>query len=330
MPATLEQRMNPLTKHLQSLRAYLSSTPWPLLAFPAALGLAFSAAAGVFMICEQNEMFISFTQNAIIVYCFVGLTASQSAAICMWWAWSRSEFLWRTLIIVSLVFISLAVDVLMRVSSGDWVVLIDSQTLVSANYISFGLSAACIPLWIMRKLYGWGILSTISEEGHDFTRQISIRDIMVATAIVAVLAGLARQSTVLSYNSIAKVLPYLGLVGIFSTITLPLLTYLMLHEKMRRTGISWALGLSAMIPFVPLIIISLMLSGLGGPLPIYFFMFFEFWYAYCGSVILMLYVCRRAGFRLITAWDKLPADEIVIRSTQENKINESEITLVDE
>ena len=181
--------------------------------------------------------------------------------------------------------------------------LFDPPILFSANYISFGLSAACLPLWIMRKLFGWRILSTFSKEGHGFTRQISIRDIMAATAIVAVLAALARQSTVLSYKSIANVLFYLGLVGIFSTITLPLLTYLMLHEKMRRTGISWALGLSAMIPFVLLIIISLMLSGLGGPLPIYFFMFFEFWYAYCGSVILMLYVCRRAGFRLLTARD---------------------------
>jgi uncharacterized membrane protein YvlD (DUF360 family) len=310
-----------------ALQAYLQTTPWPLLGITALLGLMH------LILQPLLAMSGPFTPLVLLVIPYIGCTAAQFAAVAMWFAWSRGEILWRVSIIAGisgglLVLLGCGIAVVDGLRGTYHGPFFLEMVWFSITSTSFLLTAACLPLWILRLACGWGILPVVSEEQRGFTKQISIRDIMVATVIVAVLTALARP--MFSYSG------FLGLqllittlfAGMISLLTLIPFAYWMLHDAYRKTGLGYCLGWAAMTPFVFFFLLAwvappgneslLLVAGMFGVC-----------YAYCASVLFMLHACRKAGFRLVTAWDRLPGEEIKYLSVSEQpSANKPEIVFL--
>jgi hypothetical protein len=301
MPETLEpeERLETCT------RLYWQSTPWQLLSMAGLLGIVDFTLLPVGAAWPPSPK----SWSIYFIHFCAGAMAAQFAAVSMWFSWSRGEVLVRMLIAggVSVILFGLWLAGLYVATwiEPRWRLSMEmaNSALVGSAFTCFMFTGAMLPLWILRKTCGWGIVLRDQHEPRSFTQQISIRDILIATTVVALLITLAQTVHKHGHGFQRSALFMISIYAcIYSCVTVIPLAFWMLRPTWHQRGWIYALLYAAMSP---LIFFALLLPFV----PLRSFpqeqvkCLILMCYTYSACLLRMLLACRWKGFRLVTAWD---------------------------
>jgi len=122
----------------------------------------------------------------------LGCVLAQGNLLAAWLAWSEGPFLWRLLthwkIAVGLYLVWL-VGLGLALVGGRVPPIIAATVALGVPLVSI---AAQLPLWVARQWFGWRLVREQAEAAHPVEPPLAIRDLMLATLVVAVSLALAR------------------------------------------------------------------------------------------------------------------------------------------
>lgn len=243
----------------------------------------------------------------------VGCTLAQGCLLAAWLAWGEKPF-WERLLRHWIV---AAILYLVWVA-GFWLAkgAIDQPSQFRPLSLMVGLSvpllsiAAQLPLWMARQMFGWRLirhemkpLEMNDSEANDGSRrsQLSIRDLMAATVVVALALALARLAPGPDGKPIGMLWVILfGAATAISTITLLPLSPLLMRTPQFGRGVLFACLYAAFwIGPLWLIVLVAWARGLFPPPPLAVLIGLScFVLSFVGIVTLAAAAARSHGYRL--------------------------------
>jgi hypothetical protein len=230
----------------------------------------------------------------------VGCVLAQGSLLAAWLAWSEGPFLWRLathwLIAAGLYllwFLGLALA-----APGD------RQAFQMAAMVALGVPlvsiAAQFPLWVARQWLGWRLVRWAADKTPPREPPLAIRDLMVATLVVAVSLALARLAPSPDAGEMWPVWALTFVVAsVASTIAvLPAGKMLLRSEHFRRGLDRSALYAGAWIALVWIVVAILRLSGVRLPPWELFLGLSGLILNYAATVMLTAAIARSRGYWL--------------------------------
>src|SRR5262245_48890247 len=244
--------------------------------------------------------------QAIIVLGSFGCTLAQGSLLAAWLVWSDAPFsrrlLWHWIIAGCLCFIWLVGLVLAGpphkvVESGFTIALI-------VPIVSLG---AQFPLWAARFFFGWRLVQTTSAAADE--RPLSIRDLFIATLIVAVSFAVARLSPAAQQEPEFRFAwgIFMAVAATASAIAILPAAAMLLRPRPFDRAVKYSLSYASVyIALLWSTVVVVRIYGLGS-LPPWFMLVGMtcLILAYSGTAILAAAVARERGYLL--AWGRKPA-----------------------
>ncbi len=188
-PAPLEPPPKPgiLSSDANQLRGALWLLPW--------LGLAALFLIWNFSLSPCMRKWGPDTWGALFVYAAAGPMFAQFGVLPAWLVLADRPYWLRLVLTWAVAILAFATGVLGNAyanwSPGQRFRINDERELMTILLVLPTISLAVeSPLWLLRRLFGWRI--TRQTNGPTKTRKLAIRDIMLATALVAAALALAR------------------------------------------------------------------------------------------------------------------------------------------
>jgi hypothetical protein len=159
------------------------------------------------------------------------------------------------------------------------------------------------PLWVVRQIFGWRLVRADQDTPVGSDSPLSIRDLMLATVLVATAFALARMSTAYQQEKefAGALIIFSGLAGFISTIgMLPAGALLMKPRRFSRGLLYGGLYACGLIG-VPWTVVGVLYWRWPGQLPPYpvIFGLSSLMISYAATVILAAAVARAEGYRLV-------------------------------
>jgi hypothetical protein len=240
----------------------------------------------------------------------VGCVLAQGNLLAAWLAWSEGPFLrrlathWKIaagLYLVWLVGFGLALGI--RFNPGA-----PHIAAIVALGVPLVSIAAQFPLWVARQWFGWRLVNENAVPGQPMERPLAIRDLMLATIIVAASLALAR---IAPSPDAGEIWPVWGasfvIASVISTIALlPAGAILLRGPQFSRGLMRGGLYAAAWIA-LPWIIVAILLWYAPGPLPprALFVGLSNLMFTFAATLVLTAAIARDRGYRL--AWGRRPA-----------------------
>lgn len=247
-----------------------------------------------------------------ITFGVVGCVLAQGCLLAAWLAWSEGSF-WRRLLahwkIAAGLYLVWVVGLALAVASDPGVPPLFAAT------VAFGVPlvsvAAQLPPWFARQWWGWRLVREPLEAAHSCEPKLAIRDLMVATLVVAVSLALARVAPSPDRGEVWPVWAFgFAVASLVSSITLLPAGKLLLRSQDFNRGVRWSvLYAAAWIALIWLVV------------------FLKWWFApqllipraiyvglssviltFAGTVILTAILARSRGWSLAAKSRKLKAE----------------------
>ncbi len=230
----------------------------------------------------------------------VGCVLAQGSLLAAWLAWSEGPFLWRLAthwLIAAGLYLLWFVGLALAAPS-------DRQAFQMAAMVALGVPlvsiAAQFPLWLARQWLGWRLEREPVDATPNREPPLAIRDLMVATLVVAVSLALARIAPSPDAGEMWPVWAFtFAVASVASTIAvLPAGKMLLRSEHFRRGLDRSALFAGAWIALVWIVVAILRWSGVRLPPWELFLGLSGLIFSYAGTVMLTAAIVRSRGYRL--------------------------------
>ncbi len=230
----------------------------------------------------------------------VGCVLSQGTLLAGWLAWSEGPFLWRLAthwkIAAGLYFVWLVGFGLVLARHGGVPPHFAATVALGVPLVSI---AAQLPLWIARQWFGWRL---IREQAGPAPLEppLAIRDLMLATVVLAVSMALARLAPADGQDVWPVWAVSFAIASVISSITLLPAGVLLLRAPVVSRGIAWSclyvLGWIAL----PWIIVAVVWTyGLAMLPPLALFVgLSSLMFTFAATLMLTAVIARDRGYRL--------------------------------
>ena len=178
---------------------------------------------------------------AAIAFGIVGCVLAQGCVLAAWLAWSDGPFpqrLARHWLIASGLYAVWLVGLALAIPRDIEVPQIAATVALGIPLVSL---AAQFPPWVWRHLWGWRLLNDNANPAPTCEQRFTIRDLMVATLVVAASLALARLAAPADGHSVWPIWAFACTVaGIVSTISLLPAGVFLLSPRPLRRGLFWS------------------------------------------------------------------------------------------
>jgi hypothetical protein len=246
--------------------------------------------------------------GAAIAFGIVGCVLAQGNLLAAWAAWGDRPFPRRQLThwkIAGGLFAIWLVGLRLAVPLHDEPQLAAATVALGVPLISL---AAQLPLWIARHWLGWRLVRVIEGETPPRERPLSIRDLLVATLVVAASLALARLSPIFFENPQA-LWPAWGIAcmvaSLISSIAiLPAGALLLRWRPLSRGLKSSALYAAAWIALVWILVALLRWFSVNLPPRALFVGLSSLMFTFAATITLTAVIARSRGVRLTSRRDR--------------------------
>jgi hypothetical protein len=232
----------------------------------------------------------------------VGCVIAQGNLLAAWLAWGGGPFLRRLLthwkIAAGLYLVWLVGFALVVLAGNPVPPGLAATVALGVPLISLG---AQFPLWVARQWRGWRLVREHAEGTLPSEPPLSIRDLMVATVVVAVALALARLAVSFDAGDIWSVWAFAVTVAcVISSIALLPAGALLLRTRQLRGGLMWSALYAAVWIILPWVIVAVLrLSGLVNLPPRAVFVgISSLMFTFAATITLTAVIARDRGYRL--------------------------------
>ena len=231
----------------------------------------------------------------------VGCVLAQGNLLAAWLAWSSGPFLRRLARHWSIAFgLYLIWLVGFGLATGG-----DREAPAVAAAVALGVPlvslAAQLPLWIARQWFGWRLVRDGAGGPPTIEPRLSIRDLMIATLVVATALALVRLAP-MSENPLERWAPWAAAVtaaSVISTIALLPAGALLLRPRRLSRALAWGgLYAAAWIALVWILVGILWWYGIRLPPRPLFIGLSSLMFTFAATLMLTATIARRRGYRL--------------------------------
>lgn len=180
------------------------------------------------------------TWRAVVALAVVGCTLAQGNLLAVWLVWSSDYFPRRLAIhwgTAGVLYLCWVVGFSLVGDHEFWEV--GGMVALLVPIVSLG---AQLPHWIMRHFFGWRLVRLESNADKQRDAPLTIRDLFLATIVVAVTFGIARRGPVVAppMNGFwALIALMMAVAGTISTIALLPAGVLLMRTKDFQRGLIW-------------------------------------------------------------------------------------------
>jgi len=232
----------------------------------------------------------------------VGSVLAQGCLLAAWLAWSDGPFLRRLLahwkIAAGLYLIWLVGFGLANARHGKVPPLIAAIVALGVPLVSL---AAQFPLWVARQWFGWRLVREQAEAAHSSEPPLAIRDLMLATLVVAVALALARLAP---SPDAGEMWPVWGVAvtvaSVISSISLLPAGALLLRMRLFSRGLVWSGLYAAAWIALPCVVVAVLwwyAPAMLAPRAIYVGLS-SLMFMFAATLILTAVIARDRGYRL--------------------------------
>ena len=238
--------------------------------------------------------------SAAIAFGIVGCVLAQGCLLAAWLAWSEGPFRrrllthWKIATGLYLIWVVGAVSALWQDRAAPHVA---ATVFLGVPLVSV---AAQLPLWLARHWWAWRLVREPSETADSSEPKLAIRDLMVATVIVAVSLALARLAPADGQD----VWPVWGIgfafASVISSITMLPAGKLLMRSQDFRRGLRWSVLYAAAWIALVWIVVAILRWGFAVNLPprAIFVGLSSLMLTFAATVILTAIIARDRGYRL--------------------------------
>jgi hypothetical protein len=241
----------------------------------------------------------------------LGSILAQGCLLAVWLAWGDLPFGRRLLhhwIVASLLcavwllgFLLMLLSLVFLRASDSEFKFIGPTVAMTVPLISI---ASQFPLWVVRHLFGWRLVRVPADYEAEPERPWAIRDLFLATLIVAVAFGIARLSPAALQEPEFRFAWLLGGAAacVITSITILPTAMMLLRIEPFQRGVrySWLYALSYVV-LLWILVAVIRWYGVGQLPPYYAFIGISLLIiSFAGTVILAAKVARTLGYRLVT------------------------------
>ena len=235
-----------------------------------------------------------------LLFCAVGCTLAQGSLLAAWLVLLEGPF-WRRLVWH------------WCLALGLWLVWFVGLALAAPSpreIVDIGFTVACItplislgaqlPIWATRHFFGWRLAHLAADAPPAKVSQLSIRDLLFATLVVAVTFAAARLAPALRENEFwIAIIVGLTIASIISTIAILPAAAMLLRPRPFRHALALTGGYTFTLIGLHWLVVGFV-RWYGGPLPpaVLHVGLSLLMLSYCGTCCLAAYVARQGGFYL--------------------------------
>ena len=233
----------------------------------------------------------------------VGCVLAQGTLLAAWLAWGEGRFLRRLLthweIAASLYLIWLV---------GFWVAVgSDGEAPLAAFTVALGVPlvslGAQFPLCVARQWFGWRLVRENADHTQPVEPPLAIRDLMLATLVVAAALALARLAPIFQDEDPTDVWPAWGVAvtaaSVISSIAILPAGALLLRSPSLRRGLIWSGAYAAAwIALVWIMVAILLWFGVQLPPWVLFVGLSNLMFTFAATLTLTAVIARDRGYRL--------------------------------
>jgi hypothetical protein len=239
----------------------------------------------------------------------VGCVIAQGNLLAAWLAWSDGPFLRRLLTHWK---IAAGLYLIWLVGFGLALDNVRGPPLLFAKVVALGVPlvslAAQFPLWIARQWFGWRLVREQPDAAQSCEPPLAIRDLMLATVIVAVALALARLAP---SPDAGAIWPLWGVAvtaaSVISTISLLPAGALLLRMRLLSRGLAWSglyAGALIALPWVVAAIQWWYDPALLAPRPFYVGLS-SLMFTFAATLVLTAVIAKGRGYRLTSGRNRL-------------------------
>ncbi|HZL89666.1 MAG TPA: hypothetical protein VFB96_14980 [Pirellulaceae bacterium] len=240
----------------------------------------------------------------------VGCVLAQGNLLAAWLAWGDEPFLRRLLthwkIAAGLYLVWLVGFGLVALTNNRLPPQIAAVVALGVPLVSL---AAQFPLWLARQIFGWRLVREQAEAAPPSEPPLAIRDLMLATLIVAVALALARLAPSLDAGEMWPVWGVAVFVAcVISSISLLPAGALLLRSRLLSRALQWSVLYAAAWIALPWIIVAVvrLYGSVNLPPRALFVGLSNLMFTFAATVTLTAAIARDRGYRLTGGRKRLP------------------------
>ncbi|MFN0017825.1 MAG: hypothetical protein ACKVP0_06165 [Pirellulaceae bacterium] len=179
---------------------------------------------------------------AAFAFGVLGCVRAQGCLLAAWVAWGDGPFLRRLAvhwIIAPCLYVIWLVGMVLAVGISSEVPQIAATVALGVPLVSL---AAQFPLWVVRQLFGWRLVRQQADAAQNRQQRLAIRDLMLATLLVATALALARLAPVFkdTYDAWAFWGIAVTVASVASSISLLPAGVLLLRQRPLSRSLAWS------------------------------------------------------------------------------------------
>jgi hypothetical protein len=237
--------------------------------------------------------------GALIAFGIVGCVLAQGNLLAAWLAWGDEPFLRRLLThwkIAAGLYLIWLVGMVLALRSELEMPEIAATVALAVPLVSL---AAQFPLWVARQLLGWRLVHNHAESFSE--QRLSIRDLMVATLVVAASLALVRLAPFAKASERwAACGMFVTFASVISTIALLPAGALLMRTKDFSWGLKWSAVYAAAWIALPWILVAAVrwYGSVILPPRAVFVGLSSLMYTFAATIVLTAAIARDRGYRL--------------------------------